>query len=61
MGGSGLVSGEIISKDEMSLVIKNQDGGSKIIFYSDKTELFIFQTPTSAPPSTPPTTTIGKK
>lgn len=58
MGGNGMVRGEIISKDETSLVIKNQDGGSKIVFYSDKTEVSIFQPPTSTPPA--PTTSPEK-
>ncbi len=59
MGGNGMVSGEIISKDDTSLVIKNQAGGSKIVFYSDKTEIFLFQPPTSTPAT--PTTTLEKK
>lgn len=64
MNGSGMVRGEIISKDETSLVIKNQAGGSKIVFYSAKTEVYIFQPPTSVSPTSAssalplPTTTL---
>ncbi len=37
MGGSA--SGEIIAKDDKSVTIKLRDGGSKIVFFADSTEI----------------------
>lgn len=47
--GAGRVVGDIIKKDDTSLVLKDQSGGSKIIFYSVKTEILIVAPPKALP------------
>jgi len=40
--GTSLVQGEVIAKDEKSITVKLKDGGSKIVFYADSTEISEF-------------------
>ena len=37
--GRGFINGEIVSKDDASISLKLQDGGSRIVFFSESTEI----------------------
>lgn len=51
----GRVSGEILKLENNNLVLKLADGGTKIVFYSVSTQIFILKDQPATPSSTPPT------
>jgi len=54
--GQARALGEILKKDDISLILKLDNGGSQIVYYSTTTQIFIFQPPTPTTPQTPTAT-----
>ncbi|MDO8558674.1 MAG: DUF5666 domain-containing protein [bacterium] len=57
--GGGFMGGEILSRDDKSLTIKLRDGESKIVFYSDSSEISQFVSGDSADLEVGKTVTIN--
>jgi len=46
--GGGMVNGQIIGEDAQSITVKLRDGGSKIVFFSDATDISKYTAGTAA-------------